>query len=257
MPSEKGIRLEIGKLRIIGQVAVFSALYGTLAFGDVLWDQPPTAGESPGFVSQAFPDAAQFDAYQFDDFSVQQNYYIGRVTVSGVEVQRGAAEGERGSDASTAPQLWADLAAVASEDRRRAGSAIYNAGVVGEIWDGLPGSGGGSVVMRSVSGSEQLETATLDLDFGGQTLGPGRYWLTVHVTRPMSAGSQWFWLSTDRVQGSEHYFYNPGGRLGKGTHPIPASQLGWRGRHQQTDMVFTIEGQPVTEENRPQLIPEI
>ena len=256
MAGPKSVRSETSKLWIVWQLTVFSALCGTTAFGEVLWDQPPTPGESPAFASQAFPDAAQFDAYQFDDFSVQQSYYIRRVSVSGVEVRRSAAEGERRSEASNAPQLWADLAAVASEDLAVGGSALYNAGVVGEIWDGLPGSGEGTVVMHSVSGSEELETATLELDFDGQTLYPGHYWLTVHVTRPMSAGSQWFWLSTNQVQGSEHYFYNPGGGLGKGTNPIPASQLGWRGGHQKSDMVFTIEGRPTTEENRPQLLQE-
>jgi hypothetical protein len=257
MPRPKGRCFGINKMRIAFQVTGCLALYGTAAYGALLWDQPPTVAASPGFVSQTFPDMEQFDTYQYDDFSVQDQSYITRITVSGVEARRAGSAADQRSENAGTPQLWADLPDLVTQDRRAGGSALYNTAVIGEIWDGLPGSGEGAVVMRSVSGSEQLDTASLELDFGDQMLGAGRYWLTVYVRRPQSAGTQWFWLSTKHVQGSEHYFYNPGGGFGQGNNAVPASRLGSAGGEEKTDMVFSIEGRPVTESNHPQLIPEI
>lgn len=175
----------------------------------VIWDQP---GTGDGRIAQIFTDAANapFSAFEFDDFNTSIGYFIETLTAYGVE------NGDPGQ----------------------------NVDIVGEIWNALPGIFGGSIVMTSLSGSENLTTANLTIDFGGQFLPAGNYWVTAYVVRPFDTGDQWFWTTTDTITGNEAYFYNPGGGFGVGTDPIPGSNIHFDG---ERDMAFTLEGSPVPE----------
>jgi hypothetical protein len=209
------------------------------AFADILWDQP-WDGVSGAYVAQEFPDAPGFTAFQYDDFTAAEEWASDRLTVSGFDRVR-----EGGVDWFIPSVPWSLPA-----------EGVENSDVIAQIWDGLPGSLGGARVMESVDGGEQLDTGALVFDFGGQRLSPGHYWLTVYVVRPFRQGGQWFWLSTGRVQGGEHFFYNPGGGFGLGQEPVAASAVPPPPGHTKTDMVFTLEGRPVRSSARPRLLPE-
>ncbi len=114
-----------------------------------------------------------------------------------------------------------------------------NIDVVGEIWDGLPGAFGGRLVMSSVSGVESAD-GTLCIDFGGQFLPAGDYWITAYVVRPLDPGGEWFWRRTNEEfpNGSEHYYWNPGGAWGFGVDPIPGSIV----YGTPADMSFVLHG---------------
>jgi hypothetical protein len=185
----------------------------TIARAEVIVDQPYD-GTSGAYVAQSFPDFPDFSTYEFDDFSTSADYYVDTLTVPGVE----------------------------------SGDRDENVGVIGEIWTGLPDKGGALVM--SGSGSEG-DDGGLVIDFAGQTLVAGDYWITAYVDRPFaedndgdgSIGGQWFWFSTQPVNGSEEYFYNPGGGFGVGTESIPGSEL----FGVAADMAFTLEGRLVPE----------
>lgn len=159
-----------------------------------------------GYVAQNFTDLG-FSALQFDDFTTSQAWALTTLTVYGTEM----------------------------------GNSSFNTAVTAEIWSGLPGSG--SLVMSTVSGSQV--GANLNLDFGGQALGAGSYWLTAYVTRSFSGGGQWFWNSFAPVSGSESFLYDPSNYFGYGAAPIAGSLS----LHAQIplDMSFTLNGSEVPE----------
>jgi hypothetical protein len=167
------------------------------------WD-----GSSSGAVAQNFGSTGltAYSSYEFDDFTTTINYNVTTLTVPGVEL----------------------------------GTASANTAVTGEIWNGLPGSGGGSIVMTSTHGKEKANGA-LAINFGSQLLPAGSYWITAFVTRNFSSGGQWFWdrtLEHGHYHGSQEQFYNPGGGFGFGTQPINGSAIFGTAE----DMAFTLKG---------------
>jgi hypothetical protein len=173
--------------------------------GTRIWKQKYD-GSSAGAVAQKFTDFTSFSSYEFDDFTTSINYNVTTLTVPGQEF----------------------------------GTASANIAVTGEIWNGLPGSGGGSIVMTSTHGKEKANGA-LAINFGSQLLPAGSYWVTAYVTRGFGTGGQWFWdrtLGRHGVNGSQEQFYNPGGGFGFGTQPINGSAIFGTAE----DMAFTLKG---------------
>lgn len=170
----------------------------------IIIDQSAYSTDNSSRISQLFTDYPDYSAYDFDDFDAGSNYYIDLLTIYGYET----------------------------------GSSGYNVDIIGEIWDGLPGSYGGSMIMSSVSGTQS--GSDLAINFGGQYLPAGNnYWITAYVKRPYSTGGQWFWHPTGSVNnGSNAYFYNPGGAFGFGTDPIPDNTI----FSLQSDMALKLEG---------------
>jgi hypothetical protein len=220
-------------------------LWAGAVSAEVVWDQP-WDGKSGGFIAQDFSDSAKLSAYELDDFNLAKPYYIDKITAPGFEAGTQTAPGAE-SQAGRGPRLWVDAAEILDAASAPGPDVkVQNNAVVGEIWEGLPGSFGGRKVMGSVSGGEEVETGTVVLNFGGQRLPPGQYWLSVYVVRPLASG-QWFWLSTAKVRGSEHYFYSRGKAYGVGPDPVPASDVPYAEEQVKTDMAFTIQGRPAGE----------
>jgi hypothetical protein len=225
---------------------VAAVLWSTVVSAEIIWDQP-WDGNAGAFIAQDFSDASTLSAFQLDDFTTTQPYYLDRLTAPGFEAGPHTTSDGKGSSNGT--RLWVDAAEIL--DAAASGQpneAVKNNSVVAEIWEGLPGSFGGHKVMGSVSGGEEMKTGTLVINFGGQRLPPGQYWVSVYVVRPLSAGGQWFWLSTEKVTGSEHQFYTPGKGYGMGKDPVPASQVPYAEEHVRTDMAFTLQGRATGEE---------
>jgi hypothetical protein len=176
------------------------------ASADVIWDQR-WDGLGRAVVAQMWPDFPDFDAFEFDDFSIPDGpgYFLTTLNVEGLE----------------------------------GGDPEFNEAIVAEIWDGLPGSFGGSIVMVSISGSEDPATGNLTFDFGGQPLLPGNYWITAYVVRPF-IGGHWWWYRTNEgaPNRSEHFFWNPGGGYGFGSDPVPGTVV----FDTPADMNFVLEG---------------
>jgi hypothetical protein len=226
------------------------------ATADVIWEQPPATVRSPAYVAQEFPDLPRFSTYQFDDFTLGRDMFIDRLTVRGIDRPARPSGWPEQPQGWALPQLWLDLGDLVNETEPMHGNPQYNADVIAEIWDGLPGPvDQGAKVMQSVSGGEDLTSSELTFDFGSQPLSAGRYWITVYVVRPYRPGGQWLWLSTPGVQGSEHYSYNPGGGYGMGTLPVPGSKTP-AGRGGKSDLVFTLEGHPQGSEYQPTPVPQ-
>ncbi|MGD1001895.1 MAG: PEP-CTERM sorting domain-containing protein [Candidatus Brocadiia bacterium] len=184
-------------------VAFVAALLGLLASNAVavvIADQP-WDGTSQAVVAQVFPDNPTFSTYQFDNFATGVPYDITTLTIYGDEL----------------------------------GDPTGNVAVTGEIWTNLPDKGG--TLVMSGTGTEDA-SHNLDISFADQLLGPGSYFVTAYVTRPISSG-QWFWYQTTPVNAPEEYFYNPGGGFGAGTSSIPASEF-FGGS--PADMAFTLDG---------------
>jgi hypothetical protein len=188
------------------------ALVASVAVADVIVDQPYD-GSSGGYVAQVFPDFTAFSTFQFDDFSTSDAYYVSRLFVPGSE----------------------------------SGDTDENEAVIGEIWNGLPDEGG--TLIMSGAGSQIGED--LEIDFAGQELAAGNYWITAYVQRQFlgdsdgdgQIGGQWYWNSTQPVNGSQSQFYNPGGGFGVGTDSIDGELL----FGVAADMAFTLEGRLVPE----------
>ena len=69
-------------------------------------------------------------------------------------------------------------------------------------------------------------------------LGPGNWWITGWMGRPLTEG-QWYWDATTTVTGSEACWQNPSGGFGVGTALIPVQNvMGAPAR----DLAFRIEG---------------
>jgi hypothetical protein len=189
----------------LGSICVLALLVLLPAPAAVIVDQTPINGF--GYVAQDFPDYPANSTHLFDDVTVTQSWSLTTLTVLGIEGV--------------------------------GGDPTKNIAVTGEIWTGLPGSG--TLLFSSVSGVES--GADLVLDFGGQVLDPGTYWITAYVTRPFGNGGQWFLgTSNQAVSGSEAYAYNPGGAFNFGTTPVPISTAFVlpEGR----DLAFTLNGEP-------------
>ena len=94
------------------------------------------------------------------------------------------------------------------------------------------------------------EDSSGNLNFSslGVTLGPGTYWLTAWVTRPLlPTGGQWFWDETNlgNPNGSEFYLHNPGGQLIGLTDPTAGSVVYGQ---PPGDLAFVIQGTSVVPE---------
>lgn len=179
-------------------LALLCSLAPVPSMASVVVNQASLDGDT--IISQVFPDFPAFSTRAYDDFSTAQAFAVTSLTVFGSE----------------------------------AGSPAFNLAVTGEIWNGLPGTG--SLVMSSVAGLEL--GSNLNIDFGGQSLAAGSYWITAYVTRPFSGGGQWFWATHLPITGSQAFVHNPGGGLGFGTNPVPISSVAGPPR----DLAFILEG---------------
>ncbi|HOX38852.1 MAG TPA: PEP-CTERM sorting domain-containing protein [Candidatus Brocadiia bacterium] len=163
----------------------------------------PWDSSSGNKIAQYFPSDG-WGAYEFDDFTTGTDYFVTSLYAQGIEL----------------------------------GDPSYNLDVVGEIWDGLPGSG--SLVLSSVTGTQM--GSDLSIDFGGQYLPAGSYWITAYVVREFTPGYQWFWYGTTPINGSEEYFYDPSNIFSYGVL-VPGSVV----FSASTDMAFVLQGNPVPE----------
>jgi hypothetical protein len=159
-----------------------------------------------GRVAQDFPDVPQFSTYHFDDFTLDQEYELGLLTAPGFELFGG----DPTLNISVIAQITSEPSILAEP------------------------------ILRSEIGSED-ELEQMVVDFRGQRLGPGTYWIAVWVERTYNPGGQWFWGTCETVSGSEPWHHNPGGAFGFGTEPIPASWVA----QEFADLAFTLEGQAV------------
>jgi hypothetical protein len=153
-------------------------------------------------VSQTFPDFPTFSTFTYDDFTTSQSYLVTLLRVYGFET----------------------------------GSAGANLAVTANIYSGSPGPG--QVLVMTANGSED-GAGTLSINFGGQLLNPGHYWIDAFVNRSFGGGGQWFWDTTSNpVSGSAPIFWNPGGGFGDGTSPIPWSNVDGL----NADQAFDLQG---------------
>jgi hypothetical protein len=164
----------------------------------------PWDGKQLAGIAQVFTDLQKASAFEYDDFTTTAAYNINIMHVPGDEF----------------------------------GSSKQNIRVVGQIWTGLPDKGG-TLVMTG-NGLE-LANGSLDINFQSQPLQAGSYWITAFVVRPFLTGGQWFWFRTTPINGSEEFFYNPGGYFGLGTNSVPGSEeFG-----SSADMAFSLHGTPI------------
>ena len=198
----------------IGAVALFAALTSK-AEANTLWDQSNNLGT--GVVAQEFPDFPNFSSYEFDDFVVDApGWIVTRVTIFGQE------------GSSSNPALTQRL------ELRILDAPSASANVIQ------------SVTINLTAG----HPPNLTFDNGGNplfTLDPGTYWISAWVVRPFGGGGgQWFWRRNNTngpLNGSEHFFHNPGGGFNFGTNPIPGRNVFGT----PADLGFTIEGVLVPE----------
>ena len=198
----------------IGAVALFAALTSK-AEANTLWDQSNNLGT--GVVAQEFPDFPNFSSYEFDDFVVDApGWIVTRVTIFGQE------------GTSSNPALTQRL------ELRILDAPSASANVIQ------------SVTINLTAG----HPPNLTFDNGGNplfTLDPGTYWISAWVVRPFGGGGgQWFWRRNNTggpLNGSEHFFHNPGGGFNFGTNPIPGRNVFGT----PADLGFTIEGVLVPE----------
>jgi hypothetical protein len=188
--------------RTMAAMMAAAALVPGVARASTIVNQPNNA--APGdILSQTFTDMPSFSTHSFDDFSTTQSFTNLALNIFGTEL----------------------------------GNPAANLSVVGEIWNGLPGTG--SLVLTSTSGTES--GANLSISFGAQTLSAGNYWISAYVVRPISSGGQWFWNESSPVTGSQAFVYNPGGSFGHGTAPVGLSPAYQPAPH---DLAFTLSGDP-------------
>lgn len=178
------------------------------ARGTVLFDQSTNLTEF-GTVSQEFPDFPDFTTAEFDDFTVPSpGWFISRITIYGVE--------QGNSNLTTNLRL---------------------------IITRAPGLNQTRVVDITTAGTGHGPNLVFNLN--NIQLNPGTYWIAAWVVRQFgNGGGQWFWLRRNPpVNGSEHYFHNPGGGFGFGSDPIPGTQV----FGSPADLGFKIEGKVVPE----------
>jgi hypothetical protein len=197
----------------IGTIALFAALTSK-AEASILWDQSNNLG-TIAVAAQEFTDIPNYSSYEFDDFVVgAPGWIVTRVTIFGQE----------DVEIANNPALTQRL------ELRILDAPSASANVIQ------------SVTINLTAGHPP------DLTFGNGvsplfTLNPGTYWISAWVVRPFSDGGQWFWRRNNTLNGSEHFFHNPGGGFGYGTNPIPGRDVFYT----PADLGFTIEGVLVPE----------
>jgi len=199
----------------IGVIALSAALTSK-AEANVLWDQSGNLGQ--GVVAQEFPDFPTFTTYEFDDFVVASpGWIVTRVTIFGFE-------GDPNNNTALTQRL----------ELRILDAPSANANVIQSVTINV--TGGHPADFAFGDGVNQLFV-----------LNPGTYWISAWVARPFgNGGGQWFWARNNTngpLNGSEHYFHNPGGGFNFGTNPIPGSTVFGT----VADLGFRIEGQLVPE----------
>jgi hypothetical protein len=171
---------------------------------DVIVDQPSNVANS-AIASQTFPDFLTANCLAFDDFTLSSKYALTSLRVYGFEL---------GGDPSQNVSVTAQFRAAANVSS--------------------PG-------LMSFTGSESGSDLVFDL--GGALLGPGTYWISAFVTRPVSTGGQWFWYFHRPVTGSQAMWQNPWGAFGMGTNPITAGAVA---EADSVDLAFRLEGHTST-----------
>lgn len=170
-----------------------------------IWDQQYGGGDV--FIpSQNVTDFDAYSAYGFDDFMTTQTWLVNSLIVPGTD-------------------YTADLSIPVS--------------VHAQILTGLPGSG--SVVLSSTGGTKNSD-GSLSIDFGGQSLAAGDYWISAWMEGPyfdeFNPQTLWLWNATAYSFGSEAHWYNPGGGFAIGPDPIGVSAV----LGEPFDLAFTLEG---------------
>jgi hypothetical protein len=187
----------------IGTFALSAVLMGKADAG-ILWDQ----SSDISFVAvsaQDFTDFPEFSTYQFDDFVVgAPGWFISRVTIYGFET--------------------GDPNQTSALELRILDAASASANVVA------------SATISPAAGHSANLVFTFDTPL---QINPGTYWISGWVVRPFVGGGQWFWYRHNSLNGSEHFFHNPGGGNGQGTDPLPGRRLAGSA----SDLAFTIEGE--------------
>jgi hypothetical protein len=198
----------------IGTIALFAALTSK-AEASILWDQSNNLG-TIAVVAQEFTDIPNYSSYEFDDFVVgAPGWIVTRVTIFGQE----------DDEIESNPALTQRL------ELRILDAPSASANVIQ------------SVTINLTAGHPP------NLTFGDGdnplfTLNPGTYWISAWVVRPFGGGGgQWYWRRNNTLNGSEHFFHNPGGGFGYGTNPIPGSTV----FGSRADLGFRIEGVLVPE----------
>jgi hypothetical protein len=198
-----------------GTIALFAALTSK-AEASTLWDQSNNLGQ--GVVAQEFTDFPNFSSYEFDDFVVgAPGWIVTRVTIFGQE-----------SSINNNPALTQRL------ELRILDAPSASANVIQSVTINL--TAGHPPILTFGDGVNQLFT-----------LNPGTYWISAWVVRPFGGGGgQWFWSRNNTngpLNGSQHFFHNPGGGFNFGTDPIPGQNVFGT----PADLGFTIEGVLVPE----------
>lgn len=181
-------------------LAVSTAGISTTSLADVIVDQP--ASSIGDVASQVFPEPyAAYTCSAFDDFTLTEGYNLTALTVYGTD----GAGGSGSVDIAVTVNFYTDPnlnnAAIASRTGVQVGGDLF-------------------------------------FDLTGITLGPGTYWISAQVERSFDLGGQWFWRTSDTMNGAQALWQNPNGGFGYGSDPIPITTLG-QGAH---DMAFTLEG---------------
>jgi hypothetical protein len=166
---------------------------------DIIVDQPANVSGS-AISSQAFPDLPSISIQAFDDFTLTRKYALTTLRVYGNET----------------------------------GDPTQNVTVTAQIRAAANVS---SPVLMSFAGSESGND--LQFDLGGALLGPGTYWVSAFVTRPLNSGGQWFWYFDRPVTGSQAMWQNPGDGFGLGTNAITTGAVI---HADPVDLAFTLEG---------------
>jgi hypothetical protein len=174
----------------------------TPATADIIVDMPANVSHL-GIVSEAFTDDPMSSRQGFDDFTLTSKSILTSLRVYGLEL------GNRNQNVTVTAQF-------------RAAANVS------------------SPVPMSFTGTESGNDLLFDLR--GAPLGPGKYWISVFVTRPENGGL-WLWDLHRPVNGSQAMWQNPGGAASYGTNPITV------GTFQGTDpedLAFKLEGSTST-----------
>lgn len=186
------------------------------ASADLLWYQAP--GPLMTVAAQDWPDVPVISMWEFDDFVVGgSGWLVNQVTIYGYDI--GAAD-----------QNVDELLAFTSKPGKDAIGTTYSGTQTG---------------------------ADLVFDLPDIYLAPGTQWLSGWVVRPSKSGGkyygQYFWERCEPapVNGSEHWFHNPGGALPFGSDPVPGSTV----FATSSDLAFRIEGRQAGGPPVPELPP--
>lgn len=187
-------------MRLTLSTAAIAALaVATGVRADIIVDQPDV-GEG-GIASQVFDTPYElYSCSAMDDFTITDTYNLTALTVYG---ENGAGSGD--DDIAVTVRFLS-----------------------------TPNLGGTTVA--SATGVQSNGVLTFDLT--GITLGPGTYWIAAQVQRNFDVGGQWYWRTSDTMNGAQALWQNPGGAFGYGVDPVTIDVLG----QSRWDMAFTLEG---------------